>query len=257
MLRRGLPAPVVPPPPVPMSSPGAGTMAATVNGEPVPEMAVYRAVRAVPTAKQKEARGEVINFLVDTLLLDQFLKEQKVVVEKKEVDAKIDDIKAQLARQKQDLNKVIKDMLMDEVEFRAHLEADLRWEKYVLAQATDKELRDLFAKNPDMFDGTMVHARHILLTPPSGDVRANEEAKTQLAALRKQVEEDVAKGMAKLPASADKLAREKERTRLMDESFAALARQHSACPSKERGGDVGWFPAPAAWWSPSPRLRLP
>ena len=225
-----------------MMPPTAETVAATVNGQPIPEMAVYRAVRTVPAAKQKEARGEIVNFLVDNLLVDQFLKEQKVAVEKKEVDARIDEMKAQLARQKQDFNKVLKDMLLDETEFRAHIEAEIRWEKYVHASASDKELRELFAKNPDMFDGTMVHARHILLTPPSGDVRANLEAKGQLAALRKQWRRRWPRAWPSCRPSADKLAREKERTRLLDEAFAVAARQRSACPSKERGGDVGWFP---------------
>lgn len=238
----GQPNPPMPPPTVPPPPPAAGNVAAMVNGQPVPEMAVYRALRTVPAAKQKEARGEIVHFLVDNLLVEQYLKEQKVVVEKKEVDARVEEMKAQMARQKQDFAKVLRDMLLDENELRCHIEAEIRWEKFIEAQAPEKDLRELFAKNPDMFDGTMVHARHILLTPPSGDARANEEAKMQLAALRKQMEDEVAKALAQLPANADKLAREKERARLIDEAFAAQARQRSACPSKERGGDVGWFP---------------
>lgn len=245
-----------PAPPVPAMPPAANTVAATVNGEPILEIAVYRAVRTVPAVKQKEARREIINFLVDNLLVDQYLKEQKVVVEKKEIDARVDEMKAQVARQKQDFDKVLKDMLLDEAEFRAHIEAEIRWEKFTHARASENELRDLFAKNPDMFDGTMVHARHILLTPLAGDLRANEEAKAQLLAMRKQVEEDVARALAKLPPAADKLEREKQRTLLTDEAFASLARQRSACPSKDRGGDVGWFPRAGSMVEPFARAAF-
>src|SRR5262249_34904897 len=122
-----------------------------------------------------------------------------------------------------------------------HLAAELRWEKFVAAQATEPKLRELFTQNPDMFDGSMVHARHILLAPPPGDARANEEAKAQLLALKKQIEDDVARGLSKLAPGTDTLTREKERAKLTDEAFAALARQKSGCPSKEQGGDLGFF----------------
>ena len=34
---------------------------------------------------------------------------------------------------------------------------------------------------------------------------------------------------------------EKKRQTLLDEAFAALAKEKSACPSKLKGGDVDWF----------------
>src|SRR5262249_22579455 len=110
--------------------------------------------------------------------------------------------------------------------------------------------------NHDMFDGTMVSARHILLMPPSGDAKANEEAKARLVGLKKQIEEEVAKGVAKLPADTDKLAREKARTKLMDETFAAVATKESSCPSKQDGGALGFFPRAGSMVEPFARAAF-
>jgi parvulin-like peptidyl-prolyl isomerase len=129
-------------------------------------------------------------------------------------------------------------MKLTEAELRQHIAADLRWDKYASGQATDKALHDLFDQNKEMFDGSMVHARHILLTPKEGDAPA---AQARLLQIKKDVADYAAAGLAKLPANADDLARQRERFRLLDERFRAYAKQDSACPSKNQEGDVGWF----------------
>jgi peptidyl-prolyl cis-trans isomerase C len=231
----------LPPPGTATTAPSEG-IAATVNGENIPEIAVQRALKTVPPDKQREARTEIVSFLVDNALIEQHLVSQAITVDQKEVDTRLAEMKQQLDKEKLTYDKVLHDMMLTEQELRGHVMAEIRWQKFVDAQANDKALRELFDKNPEMFDGSMVHARHILLTPPSGDARAMEQARQQLVAIKKQIEDQAAAAVAKLPANSDNLAKEKERTRVMDEAFAAIAKEKSACPSNKQGGDVGWFP---------------
>jgi parvulin-like peptidyl-prolyl isomerase len=230
------------PPPGTASTVPNDDVAATVNGEKIPEIAVLRALKTVPPDKHHEARAEIVNFLVDNALIEQHLVAQAVTVDQKEVDTRLAEMKAQLDKEKLTYDKVLHDMMLTEQELRSHVMAEIRWQKFVDGQANEKTLRELFDRSPDMFDGSMVHARHILLSPPSGDAKAVEQARQQLTAIKKQVEDQVAAGMAKLPANSDNLAKEKERGRLMEDAFATIAKEKSACPSNKQGGDVGWFP---------------
>jgi len=164
-----------------------------------------------------------------------------VAVDPKDVDKKIEQMKAEIQKEKMEYAKVLKDMGLTEAELREHIASDLRWDKYAQSQATDKVLRDLFNSSKDMFDGSMVRVRHILLTPNASDVKAVEAARAQLLAMKKQIEDQTAAGLAKLPATTAALEREQARHKLIEDSFAALAKEKSACPSKQQGGDVGWF----------------
>jgi peptidyl-prolyl cis-trans isomerase C len=220
--------------------PPAG-VAATVNGQPISETAVQRGLKRVPPAEQAKARPEILNFLIENAVIDQFLTAQKIAVPAPEVEARVNEIKAEIKKHGQDYAKVLAELMLTEEEMRTQVLADLRWEKYVLSQATDKVLKDLFDKNVEMFDGSMVRARHILLTPAANDA-AGAQAKAQLQQFRQQLEADAAKEVAKLPASADPLARDLARTKRIEEQFAELALKHSACPSKKEGGDLNWFP---------------
>ena len=219
----------------------AGAVAAIVDGEPIPEIAVQRALKRVPPARQAEARPEILNFLIENALIDHYLAKIPVVVEQKEIDAKMTLIKAEIKKEGSSLDKVMQDLLLNEKDLRDKIVAEIRWDKFAESQATDKALRELFDQHHEMFDGTAVSARHILLTPPPDEPRAGEQAKIKLVGFKKQVEEEVARGLAQLPAGADNLTREKARAKLTEDAFAAIAGKDSACPSKAQGGDLGYF----------------
>ena len=56
-------------------------MAAIVNGQPISETMVQRALKRVPPTEQAKARAEIMEFLVDNMLIEQYLVQQKVVVD--------------------------------------------------------------------------------------------------------------------------------------------------------------------------------
>lgn len=238
------PAQPTPPTPTPVETgpkcdPKA--VAATVNGQPVMEIAVQRALQRFPPDKQAVIRADLLNFLVDNVVLDQFLA-PRVTVDAKDVDAKLKQFYDEVQKQGMKTDELMKRFALSDAELKAQITAQLRWDKYVDTQATDKALHDLFDQNHDLFDGTTVRARHILLTPPPGDGKASEEAKQKIAAFKKQIEDAVAQGMAKEPPTADNLKRESDRRKLMEDAFTAIAGKESMCPSKQQGGDLGYFP---------------
>ncbi len=61
-----------------------------------------------------------------------------------------------------------------------------------------------------------VHAHHILLAAPPADASARGAARVRAEALIRELREDPAR-------------------------FGELAREHSACPSREQGGELGWI----------------
>ncbi len=106
---------------------------------------------------------------------------------------------------------------------RRRIEEGLRIErllkKVVLrdVRVREKEIAAFYKSRPDGFQtGQMVRARHIMV---KSSARANEEIK---------------------PAAYEKLSRIQQRL-LEGANFAALAIRYSDCPSKSRGGDLGYF----------------
>jgi peptidyl-prolyl cis-trans isomerase C len=222
-------SPFPPPPPPP-----PGAVAATVNGHDVPELAVYRAILRSDRVNVPELRKEVVGILIDNSLVDQYLQALDVKVEKKEIDESLEQLKKEAAELKQDFAKLLESFKMTENELRFHLYSTLRWDKFVMQQSTDKALRDFFDKNKNMFDGSQIQVRHILLPD-------RNESKAQIAALKKQIADEAAQEFAKLPAQADNLAKEKERVKLLEKAFAKAAVKESICDSKQAGGDIGWI----------------
>ena len=224
----------------PPAAPARPKVAATVNARPISEGAVERALKPVAPENRAKARPEVINFLVENALVDHYLELLKVAVDPKEVDTQIDSFKKQIAEAKQDFAKVLEKMDITEVELRAEVLNQLRWEKFVAQQATDDKLKKLFESSPEIFDGSMVRAKHVLLTPDAANGKAAALKKAQ--ELKTGLDAAVAAATAKVPSTVDPLDRQKQINRATDDAFSAVAREHSACPTRRDGGDLGEFP---------------
>src|SRR5580700_10311740 len=99
-----------PPPPAPVNNmPTASAVAATVNGQPILEMAVYRALESVktPVSQRDAVRHDVLRFFIDNALVDQYLDQLKVTVDAKDVEAQLDKIKAEIIGQKKKVEEVL------------------------------------------------------------------------------------------------------------------------------------------------------
>ncbi len=235
----------VPPTPPPTSAPAEPTgVAAVVNGQPITEKAVQRGLRTIPVKadRMEMVRTEIVNALIDNLLVDQYLEKIKVPADPKVVEERISQSRKEIEGQKQDFAKVLQSLMLTEAELREQIAAEVRWEMFANQQATEANLKELFTKEPEFFDSSLVRVRHILLNVPAKDPATMQQVETQLRQIKQQIEQKVADGLAKLPPGSDNLARERERMKLVDQAFADAAREKSNCPTKEHGGDVGWFP---------------
>lgn len=225
-----------PPAAVPTPAPPAATaVAARVNGQEIPELAVYRGLLRERPEHWKAARQEILNYLIENLLVDQYLTQLKIDVDPKEVDTRFAQIQEEAKKNKQNFQDLLKKLHLTDSDLKKELHAALRWDKFVLKQATDKVLLDYFQKNPAMFDGSQTHARHILVS-----AKDDAEGQQKIAAIKKGIEDEAAKQVTAQPAN-DKIALEKERTRALLAAFAAAAAKESTCPSKKQGGELPWF----------------
>src|SRR5262249_10882218 len=182
------------------SAPAPTVIAATVNGQEIQELAVFRGLLNRPPEKWKTARKEVLDYLIDNLLVDQYLSQLKIPVEPKDVDERFKQIQDEAVKLGQDFQEILKKLHITEAEMRKELHAALRWDNFVLQQAKDEVLRAFFEKNPAMFDGSQTLARHILVS-----AKDDAEGQFKIASLKKGIEDEVGKEVSKLPASADKL----------------------------------------------------
>ncbi len=223
----------------PTVPPGA---AAVVNGQAIPEIAVWRGLQDQAPERWDKARPEVIRLLIDNAIVDQYVLQMQIKVDKDEIEKKLTEARAELKKANKDYDTVLKALKLTDAEMREHVAANLRWDKFCDSQVTDKILQDLFTNEKDFFNGARVRARHILLTPPAGDAKATEAAIAQLRAWKQQIEAKGAAAVAALPPNTDNLKREQERIKAIDMEFAAIAKDKSVCTSKENGGDINYFP---------------
>lgn len=177
------------------------------GGKPIPQK--HR-------ARQKAKRFVVDSFIAGTLL-DNEARRRGITVPEEEIQKALERPPTRQPGE-------APEQAVSDADLRKTVERNLRIRTFVdsaIRGKTDvqpKEIETFYKKNRKAFRvPEQVHARHILIECNEGCDGATRKAKrAEAQALR----ERIAQG----------------------EDFAAIAAQHSACPSAAEGGDLGFFP---------------
>ena len=170
---------------------------ARVNGEDVTRQELEefvqnleaRAGGPVPAEQRDQIYRNVIEQLVGYKLLEQESKARKVVVPDAEVQARIDQIKAQFPSEDLFMQALIERKMTLE-QMRADARQDLAIGKLIDDEiasriaVTPEQLQDFYAKNPEQFtESERVRASHILFAVPEGaDAAAKAKVQAQAEA---------------------------------------------------------------------------
>ena len=172
-----------------------------------------RDLARIPADRVEDARKLVVSRLVMRELVQAYVEARKI--EATEADIKeANDAIGKLAEQHKMTVEQLKQAqnLTDEM-----IVTQVKTQKLLKAE-TAKDKADAFVKaHPDYFNGTMVKASHILIkVDPAASTAEQKEAVKKL----EQIAADI---------QAKKV------------TFEDAAKQHSACPSSQQGGDLGEF----------------
>ena len=209
-------------------------VAALVNGEPIVAAAVQGEIKGILGRAQEQGRKpsdtemaalreSVLEKMIKLELLSQESKKAGVSVNSTDVDNELKGYKKGFADDKA-FAKALSEAGITEAELRKQIGKNLTIQKFIdtkfkgKVQVTEQEAKDFYNSNQDKFaQPEMAHARHILITAKETEPKADKDRKrAKLVEIKKQ-----------LKGGAD---------------FGELAKQYSDCPSKERGGDLGFFP---------------
>ncbi len=205
---------------------------ATVNGQPIYDLDLQRAKKMfmngqgnkapMTPEQEKEFRAMAIENLTNAELLYQAgLKSAPQDIDQ-QVTGRIEQGKKRF-KNAEDFKKAIQALGMNEAELSDYTKRDIIIgnfiEKNIITKVTvsDEETKKFYDENPDKFkQPEAVRASHILIAI---DAKATADEKKKALEKAEKIRKDLAGG-------AD---------------FATVARESSSCPSKQQGGDLGYF----------------
>jgi foldase protein PrsA len=182
------------------SNSNGGASIASVNGQNISKAELDTKLENGAASKQ------VLNTIVQGMLIDQYAKDNNVVISDADVAKKEDEIKSKYPAGQ--FEQILKAQNLTEKDVQDILRQQLVLEAAVAKNAniSDKQIADYFAKNHTTLDKPeQIRAKHILVADPKTAATVEEQLKS----------------------GAD---------------FAALAKKYSTDPSsKDKGGELGFF----------------
>jgi len=207
---------------------------AVVNGTIITEKDLQRELSIAK--KQYEAMGSplheaqiaqikdrLVEMMINRELLYQAAQGDKISVDEQEVKTQFELWKKQFAPEG-NAKEAIAGMGLSEEEFHAQMKKLTVIEKFIdkkfrsQISVSDEEVKKFYDSNPDFFKiPDQVKASHILIkVDENADQADKDAARKKLEGIKNKIDKEGA-------------------------DFAELAKEHSECPSSEKGGDLGYF----------------
>ena len=176
----------------------------------------------ISSARLEDIGNEILKNMINIELLFQESHNKGIKVEKEEIASSMKALKQKFPNDAE-FEKLLSELKLSESELKLKIKKDLAIQKLVETQiaqkikVTDEESKAFYDTNPDRFkQPEQIKASHILIkVEPTADEKKKSEAKQKI----KQIQQKLNK----------------------DKDFAALAKEFSECPSKSKGGDLGYF----------------
>ncbi len=212
-----------------------GIMVVTVNGREVLEDQVAQEAgrllsqlsgRVPPEqleSMRDMVRQQALDNMINRLLLEQEAEKAKIEITDEQVTVRVDQVKGGFSSEEAFTEQLATSGLteaglMQEVELAIRIEKLLEERTSGQNETEEQEAREFYIENMGRFkQAEQIKTSHILIPVEEADT---EEMKAE----KKQKLEGI---LEKVRGGAD---------------FAELAQEHSSCPSKARGGDLGFFP---------------
>ena len=219
-------------------APGQGKedsmVVATVNGKQISRPEVDQALgnlltqhrEQIPPDQVSQAKPalwkQALEHLINQHLLVQEADRQEIKPDEKTVEDRFAEVAGRFPNPKE-FNEVLDSMGMTEQEFRQEIRQNLKIEDLLdkklsrSKEVTDEEVNAFYRDHPESFrTSEQVRASHILIgVKPEDPQQERDRKRLEASRLRGEIERGAA--------------------------FEQLAQQHSDCPSKAQGGDLGFF----------------
>src|SRR3990172_557359 len=197
---------------------------ATVNGENVSQEDVNQMLnrfgKQVPEEQMPAVTKQILDGLITQKLIMQFIRDSKIEVSSAEIEGELnkirEDIKTNPGLEGKALEQVLETHGSSIDNLKSDIVISLSLEKHLGKDIDDKKIKAYFDENKAACDGTEVRASHILVD--------THQMKTD--AELAQALEKIKKVKAEVDSGKD---------------FAEVAKLHSDCPSKDKGGDLSFF----------------
>lgn len=181
-----------------------------INTFVLPQLQAQYQVQEIPAEQRALVEQNIINQLITQNLLLQIAAKSNITADEEVVNQQFEAVK----QQRPDLAT---DRLKGLIQADFVIQKLLQQEVVSKVTVTDEETQEFYDGRKDQFnEPEQVQASHILVMVKS---EATQEEKD---AAREKIEAILAQVKA-------------------GEDFAELAKEHSDCPSKEKGGDLGFF----------------